>query len=253
MKYHPNLSTAAGDLAVSSIIDTVTTYNGKFILCIEGGIPTSIDGNYCIIADRDGKGWTMLDAVKELGPKSKYVLAVGTCAAFGGVVKPSQYTGIKTVKEILGGKTKNPVINLPSCPAHPNIFLGTVVTLLTKGLPKLDSYNRPQEYYYTTVHNNCPRRHTEMAGQVGAFGCYRSVGCNGPHTDFTCPLIKWNNGVNWCIDKGNMLCIGCASPNFPDGPFYQKGMGGMGSDGHSGGMGSSGNTETGNSSGMGMG
>ena len=247
VKYHPNLSTGAGDLAVSSIIDTSTNYKGEFILCIEGGIPTTIEGNYCVIADKDGKNWTMLDAVKELGPKAKYVIGVGTCAAYGGVVKPSTYTGVKTVKEVLNGKTSNPVINLPACPAHPDAMVGTIVTLLTKGLPKLDSSGRPTEYYPTTVHNNCPRRMTNMASQYGEFGCYRELGCKGPETTFSCPLLKWNNGVNWCIDQGDMQCISCASPNFPAGPFYYGGMG-------SGGMGSgsigSGGTTTG---GMGSG
>ena len=55
VKYHPNLATAVGDLAVTSIIDTSTNYNGEFILCIEGGIPTSTNGNYCVIADKKEK------------------------------------------------------------------------------------------------------------------------------------------------------------------------------------------------------
>ncbi|GAB6151319.1 hydrogenase small subunit [Desulfosporosinus burensis] len=251
VKYHPNLATAAGDLAVTSIIDTSTAYKGEFILCIEGGIPTSTNGNYCVIADKKGKNWTMVDAVNELGPKAKYVLAIGTCASFGGVVKPSIYTGIKTVKEVLNGKTQKPIINLPACPAHPETMVGTIVTLLTKGIPKLDSYGRPVEYYPTTVHNNCPRRHTEMVDQYGVFGCYRGIGCKGPETTFSCPLLKWNNGVNWCIDKADMQCISCASPSFPEGPFYYGGMGsgGMGSGGmDSGGTGSGGMDSGGTSS-----
>lgn len=220
MKYHPNLSAAAGDLAVSSIVDSSALYDGQFILCIEGGIPTGADGNYNIIGDRNGAGWTMLNAVNELGPKAKYVLAAGTCAAYGGVVRPSAYTGVKNVKEILGGKTRNPIINLPSCPVQPNVLVGTIVTLLTKGLPALDADSRPVEYYTTTVHNNCPRRHTEMVQSYGVFGCYRQIGCKGPVTTFTCPLLKWNNRSNWCIDTTDMQCIGCASPAFPAGPFY---------------------------------
>ncbi|QNB46781.1 hydrogenase small subunit [Thermanaerosceptrum fracticalcis] len=239
VKYHPNLAAAAGDLAVTSIIDTSDKYAGEFILCIEGGIPTGVNGKYCVIADKGGKDWTMLDAVNELGSKAKYVIAVGTCAAFGGVVKPSTYTGIKTVAQVLKGKTKNTIINLPSCPVHPNVMVGTIVTLLTKGMPRLDRYGRPVEYYTTYVHNNCPRRHTTMVDQYGKFGCYKGIGCKGPSTVFTCPLLKWNNGVNWCIDKANMQCISCASPTFPAGPFYYGGMGDMGSHSmSSGGMGS---------------
>lgn len=218
MKYHPNLSTAAGDLAVSSIIDNSNTYNGQFILCIEGGIPTGANGNCCVIGDRDGGNWTMLSAVNDLGPKAKYVLAVGTCAAFGGVVRPDTYAGVKTVKEILDKKTKNPIINLPACPAHPNTVVGTIVTLLTGGLPKLDSSGRPTAYYSGSIHNVCPRKGTNKVKQFGQYGCYNSLGCQGPNTNINCPKAKWNNGVNWCIDA-YVGCIGCASSAFPTKPL----------------------------------
>lgn len=218
MKYHPNLSAAAGDLAVSSIIDNSNVYNGQFILCIEGGIPTGANGNCCVIGDRDGGNWTMQSAVSELGPKAKYVIAVGTCAAFGGVVKPDSYAGVKTVKEILNKKTKNPVINLPACPAHPNTVVGTIVTLLTSGLPKLDSSGRPTEYYSGSVHNVCPRKGATKVKQFGLYGCYNSIGCQGPNTNINCPKAKWNNGVNWCIDA-YVGCIGCASAAFPTKPL----------------------------------
>lgn len=55
MRYHPNLNAAAGELAISSVTHTVMEHPDDFILCIEGGIPTSIDGNYCIIGEKDGE------------------------------------------------------------------------------------------------------------------------------------------------------------------------------------------------------
>jgi hydrogenase small subunit len=222
LQYHPNLNGMAGNSVIKTITDIASKNVGEFILCVEGGIPTGMNGNYCSIGEKDGKPWTMLDALKEIGPKAKYVVAVGTCAAYGGVVKPSKYTGIKSVKAVLGNTTRNPVVNLPSCPAHPYTLIGTLVTLLTKGMPKLDMEGRPVMYYNSTVHFQCPRLFTHPASQIGQFGCYRLLGCKGPSTTFTCPRLKWNNGVNWCVDKGNTVCIGCASPNFPAGPFYFK-------------------------------
>jgi len=219
MKYHPNLSTAAGDLAVSSILSSANTYNGQFILAIEGGIPTGAGGKCCVIGDRNGNDWTILDAVNELGPKAKYVMAVGTCAAYGGVVRPSTYTGVKNVREILTGKTRNPIIRLPGCPAHPNTVVGTIVALLTTGLPRLDSEGRPRAYYSDKIHERCPREDERKVNQVGIFGCYKEIGCKGPNTIINCPNHKWNNGVNWCIGA-NMACIGCASQSFPAKPLY---------------------------------
>lgn len=222
LQYHPNLMTAAGELAIATLTGAAEAGAGEFILCVEGGIPTSINGRYSIIGERNGEPWTMLDAVMELGCKAKYVLAVGTCASFGGVVKPSEYTGVRRLAEVLQGSTKNPVINLPACPVNPIVLVGTLVRLLTTGMPPLDSWGRPADYYGTTVHHICPRLTTPMVTQIGVFGCYEHVGCKGPHTSFTCPNLKWNNGVNWCIDKTNTLCIGCSSPNFPSTPFYGK-------------------------------
>lgn len=218
MKYHPNLSAAAGDLAVSSIIDNSNAYDGQFILCIEGGIPTGAGGNCCVIGDKDGDSWTMQSAVNELGPKAKYVIAVGTCASYGGVVKPDTYTGVKTVEEILKRKTKNPIICLPACPTHPNTVVGTIVTLLTGGQFKLDNNGRPNDYYSDSIHSVCPRKGTNKAKQFGVFGCYNAIGCLGPKTKINCPEAKWNNGMNWCIGA-YVGCIGCASSAFPAQPL----------------------------------
>lgn len=224
LEYHPNLTTRAGELAIASLAKAAEAYKGEFILCIEGGIPANLNGNYAIIGEVAGRPVTMLEAVNALGPRAKYVVAVGTCAAFGGVPKLSQATGITTVQALLTGKTQNPVINLSACPVNPITLLGTLVHLLTGGVPELDRFGRPLKYYNTSVHHICPRLPTPMVQQIGVFGCYEHVGCKGPHTAFTCPNLKWNNGVNWCIDTTNTVCIGCSAPNFPQTPFYTKDM-----------------------------
>lgn len=223
LEYHQNLTTLSGDLAIASLTRSVDDHTGEFILCVEGGVPTSINGNYAIIGEKDGRPWTMLDALNELGPKARYLVAVGTCASFGGIVKPSQYTGIRSVADLMTGKTRNPVINIPACPVNPVVLVGTIVELITMGMPVLDHHGRPARHYDSSVHHICPRLPTPMVDQIGIFGCYEHVGCKGPHTEFSCPRLKWNNGVNWCIDKANSVCIGCASPDFPSSPFYAKG------------------------------
>jgi hydrogenase small subunit len=220
MKYHPNLSTAAGELAVSTIVDNSNIHNGQFILCIEGGIPTGASGNYCVIARRDGQNWSMLSAINDLGPKARFVIAVGTCAAYGGVVRPSGHTGIRSVRDILAGKTRNTIINLPGCPTHPNTIVGTIVTLLTSGLPSLDDEGRPKAYYKDKIHEECPRKDAPEVKQVGVFGCYEDIDCRAKDTVSNCHIHKWNNGVNWCIGA-NMACIGCASKDFPKQPLYK--------------------------------
>jgi hydrogenase small subunit len=221
LRYHPNVMSAAGDLAITGLVDDTTRFDGGFVLVVEGGVPTALDGRTCIIGERDGAPWTMLDAVNELGPKAKYVVSVGTCASFGGIPAESASTGTKPVRDVLAGKTANPVVNLPGCPAHPNTIVGTLVALLTSGVPELGSQSEPKTYYSATVHRRCPRLASPFV-QVGTYGCYFTKGCRGPWTVINCPLHKWNNGVSWCI-QANTACIGCASPDFPSKPLLAYG------------------------------
>jgi hydrogenase small subunit len=223
--YHPTIMVQAGERALTAMLRAAEGRSkGEFILCVEGGIPTGHLGAYTIIGDHDGSPLTALRAVQVLAPLARYVVAVGTCASFGGVVKPSRYTEVRRLDELLAGKTSSPIVNLPSCPANPIVLLGTLIELLTRGMPQLDGFGRPATYYRSTVHHACPRLPTPMVDRVGVFGCYEHVGCKGPHTGFACPNLKWNDAVNWCIDKSNSLCIGCSSPSFPQTPFYTTEM-----------------------------
>jgi hydrogenase small subunit len=217
MKYHPNLNTAAGTLAISTITNAETSYSGQFILVVEGGIPTADSGQYCVIGQKNSADWTVADAVKELAPKAKRVIAAGTCASFTGIPgSGSNVTGVKTVSSVLSGLTSQPVINLPGCPAHPTNMVGTLVDIINGNSLTLDSNNRPTKYYGTThVHAYCPRREASGAS-LGVYGCYRGLGCHGPDSNniATCPQLKWNNGVNFCMNT-DVPCIGCCSPSFP--------------------------------------
>jgi hydrogenase small subunit len=223
MKYHPNLSTAAGDLAIDTITSSSTIYQGQFVLVVEGGIPTGANGKYCVIGEKNGVDWTMLDALKELGPKAKRVVAVGACAAFHGIPgSGSNPTGIISVKDALTGLVSQPVINLPGCPAHPTVMVGVLIDTFNNTALTLDSYNRPTKYYGTDIiHQQCPRKGTGPVTDVGTYGCYTSLGCNGKGDSLNidvCPSRKWNNGVNWCINV-NHPCTGCASPEYPKTPL----------------------------------
>jgi hydrogenase small subunit len=220
MKYHPNLSAAYGDAAISSVFDAASLQAGDFVLCIEGAIPTASGGRHCVLGQRAGAPLTMLDAVRLIGPKAKRVVAVGTCASFGGVVKPSRFTGVQTVGQVLAGrKLAAPVVNLPGCPAHPDTVVAALVKILTDAPLALDSKARPTALYASSVHKNCPRRESEQeASSIGRPGCYEEIGCRGPDTAMACPQHKWNGGQNWCI-AANQACIGCAAPDFPTNPL----------------------------------
>ena len=219
LNFHPTVMAAAGDLAVGAAVGAPSGY----VLVIEGAIPTGSGGDYCHI----WPGMTMLGAVESFAQNAGVVLAVGTCACYGGMSAgwPNP-TGAKGVQDILGSGS---VINIPGCPAHPDWIVGTVAALLAGGMPVLDSVGRPIAFFGEHVHYHCPNREGgNQAKVLGDPGCLASLGCNGQQTHADCPVRKWNAsaqggyGVNWCVGARNP-CQGCTEPDFPDGmsPFYK--------------------------------
>jgi hydrogenase small subunit len=152
-----------------------------------------------------------------------YIVAAGTCAAFGGIpASAPNTTQSAPVLSILKNVAANPVVNLPSCPVHPTVIVQTLLDLILTGTPTLDSNNRPTKFYSQTIHSLCPRRSLSRVSQPGIVGCYRPIGCQGPNcTNNFCPQEQWNNGQNWCTNS-NYPCIGCAGPAFPTNPLTQN-------------------------------
>ena len=87
LNYHPNVMAAAGDLAVAAARSTAQA--GGYILVVEGAIPTASSGRYCYVWDEGGRSVTMADAVASLAATAQFVVAVGTCASFGGIPLPT--------------------------------------------------------------------------------------------------------------------------------------------------------------------
>jgi hydrogenase small subunit len=211
---------AEGEFAFEKFLETLDT---DFILLVDGAVSTAQNGFYTIVANYKGKLITALEAIKMAAEKAKYVVAVGTCASYGGIsaAKPNPSES-KSVQEILDRL----VIKLPGCPCHPDWVVGTLAHLVGYGLPELDNENRPLLFYGVTIHDNCTRRGFFEKGifakNFGEQGCMIKLGCRGPSTRTDCPRKKWNGYVNWPIGD-NTNCIGCAKDNFPDGtePFVK--------------------------------
>jgi hydrogenase small subunit len=154
---------------------------------VEGAIPTGINGAFCKIG-----GQTAIEMVKECAADAAAVIAIGSCASWGGMPSTSPPTrpGASPVAEILG----KPVLNIPRLSAPtPYNFLTTVVHYLVLGaLPELDAKGRPTFAYGRLIHENCERRAHFDAGRFatefgdegpppGAGGLYK-LGCKGPET-----------------------------------------------------------------------
>jgi hydrogenase small subunit len=229
LKFHPTVMAASGEMAMAKLYDSAASNKGKYFLVVEGGIPTGANGRYCIVGEYKGKEVTMLDLTKKLGRDAAGVLAVGSCAAFGGIpaAKPNP-TGVKSVYQTFKASgIKVPLINVPGCPPHPTWMVGTVAHILTKGIPELDGYKRPKMFFNDNIHDNCPYlKYYDQQKFAKSWGdkqaCRVKLGCKGPDTSANCYKRIWNNGVNWCVD--NAICIGCVEPSFPDGvaPLYEQ-------------------------------
>ena len=211
--FNNSLSASEGQNAMEMLFSVL---GNDYILAVEGAVATKNNGMYNIIGRFNGKPVTALEAVKTLGEKATYVIAVGACATHGGVsaARPNPAECV-SVQSVLNRK----VIKLPGCPCHPDWFMGTLAHILLYGEPQLDSRDRPLLFYSTLIHDRCPRRSYFDKGifaeKLGDKSCMFKLGCRGPVTRIDCPIRQWNEYVNWPIED-DTPCIGCAQFGFPD-------------------------------------
>jgi hydrogenase small subunit len=214
---------AAGHQAEEALHATMQKNHGKYVLIIDGSVATGLDGAYSCIAGR-----TNLSLLKEAAKGAAAIVAMGSCAAYGGIprAKPNP-TGAVAISDIVKDK---PIVNIPGCPPIPVVITGVLAHYLTFGsLPELDSLGRPKAFYGETIHDRCYRRPFYDQGKFaktfddeGARNgwCLFELGCKGPTTYNACATVKWNGGASFPIESGHG-CIGCSEPDFWDaGSFY---------------------------------
>jgi len=229
-RFQPTLMAGQGKVAMQSLNEAAQK---PFVLIVEGGIPLKDDGFYAEVGmdATDTHGITILEHMHNLAPKAAAIIALGSCATWGGVpaAKPNP-TGIQNVADFVKkNKIDVPVVNIPGCPSHPDWLLLTVATILIKGLDnlELDKLNRPTAFFWRTCHDQCPRRGQFRAARFATHlshpeGCLYLLGCRAPEAHGDCPSRTWNNKGRWCVDAG-APCTACTEPNFPDnGPLFQK-------------------------------
>jgi hydrogenase small subunit len=232
LRFHQTIMAGAGEQVVKVLEDTAREKKGGYILAVDGAIPTANGAAYGAMGERGAKPVSLEDRFVELAREALAILAIGTCAAFGGIpaAKPNP-TGCKPLSGVLESHGINkPLVNIPGCPPHPDWIVGTVGSILLNGLPKpedLDDNLRPLAFYGKLIHENCPRRayfdEGKFAQKPGDEGCLYELGCKGPITYADCPTRRWNGGTNWVIGAG-APCNGCTQPEFPDlvAPLYEK-------------------------------
>ncbi len=225
-EYHETIMAGYGKAAEAALQRVVHQEKGKYLVVVEGAIPTADGGVYCTIGGR-----TALDIAREVCSHAAGVMAVGACAWDGGLVRsnpnPTGALGLQDAVPELN------VVNLPGCPHNSANTAAVLVHYLTFGeMPALDPYNRPLFAYGQIIHDQCERRaHYDAGRYVEAWGdeghrqgwCLYKMGCKGPEATYNCPTVRWNSGTSWPVKAGHG-CIACASPRFWDtkSPFYQR-------------------------------
>ena len=208
---------AAGDIALD-------------LLCIEGAIARGPrgTGRFQMLT---GTGHSMMHWVQTLAPRARHVLAVGSCAAFGGVTtagdNPSDAVGIQYEGSHIGGLLAPdfhdhaglPVINVAGCPTHPGWVLETLMLLKAGEMraQDLDGYARPRFFADHLVHHGCPKNefyeYKASARDLSEMGCMMEhLGCIGTQAVGDCNIRPWN-GSGSCT-SGGYPCINCTAPEF---------------------------------------
>lgn len=245
--HHPVLAVEAGATFVKNFeIAAAGELDAPFVVIFEGSVADET------LAAEHGGYWSGLGArevdgepqpiptaewLERLSKHAAAVIAIGTCATWGGV--PAAYgnpTGSMGCMDFLGEDYRSalglPVVNIPGCSPVGDNFTETVaaVLLFLEGLgplPEFDELGRPAWLYGETVHRGCTRagfyEEGVFADRYGDKECLVEIGCWGPVVQ--CNINKRGaiNHLGGCMNVG-APCIGCTMPGFPDSfsPFYVR-------------------------------
>ena len=208
--YHPSIT-------VDKSLEDILAQEEKIdFLLVEGAISSNKDF-FTISND------STFNLLNQLASKSNFIIAVGSCASYGGLhSKFIQNNDIRGLKESLNKDNiknlKHEIINLTGCPVHPEWILQTLFTLKAQEKILVDEVGRPKELYSTLAHHGCTKNEYFEWKVEGGFGqkegcLFYDQGCRGPMTHSSCNKILWNDISS--KTRVGMPCIGCTEMDFP--------------------------------------
>jgi len=230
--WHPSLSLETGQTVIDILQGVVDGDIVLDILCLEGSVVRGPNntGKFHMLA---GTGEPMMNWIEKLSAKAEHVVAVGTCAAYGGITagggNPSDACGLQYDGEKEGGflgksftsQSGMGVVNIAGCPTHPNWVIETLaqIALGDFSSDSMDSLGRPRSYADQLVHHGCSRNEfyefKASAEKPGDLGCMmENMGCVGTQAHADCNTRPWN-GEGSCI-RGGYACINCTAPKFEE-------------------------------------
>ncbi len=245
--HHPVLAVNAGEKFMEPFRKAAKGELGApYVVLFEGSAPdetmAKLTGGYWsglgVEDDENGDPQPVATAdwLQRMANGAAAVIAVGTCATWGGVpAAQNGPTNASGVMDLLGEDYRSalglPVVNIPGCAPQGDNITETIVTVLEYlhgigPLPEFDELGRPAWLFDETVHRGCTRagfyEEGVFAEKHGDKECLVEVGCWGPVVQ--CNINKRGavNHVGGCMNVG-APCIGCTMPGFPDAfaPFYK--------------------------------
>lgn len=230
--WHPSLSEQSGEEVIEILESILQGKTRLDMLCLEGSMMMGPmgTGRFHMMG---GTGKPMIEWVKDLAAVSHYTVAVGSCAAYGGVTAAgdnyTDATGLQFDGEQRGGllgenyrsQQGYKVINISGCPTHPDWITETLVsiTLNEHQEENLDPLGRPRMYADQLVHHGCSRNeyyeYKASAVDPGDRGCMmENMGCLGTQAHADCNIRPWN-ALGSCT-SGGYACINCTAPEFEE-------------------------------------
>ncbi len=207
---------------------------GPFVLVVEGSVPNErIKDEGCWAGfgsdPETGQPIPTCDWIDRLAPRALAVLAVGTCATYGGIpAMQNNPTGAMGLPDYLGwdwtSRAGVPVVCVPGCPIQPDNVSEVILYLLYQlsgqaPMIPLDGALRPEWQFGPTAHQGCDRagyyEEGIFARAHGEPECVVKLGCWGPVVHCNVPKRGWINGIGGCPNVGG-ICIACTMPGFPD-------------------------------------
>ncbi len=233
--HNPVLAFENGDEFMSAWYQAEDGELDPFVLVLEGSVPNELingEGHWSGLGTNPvtGQPITTNEWLDRLAPKAAAVLAVGTCATYGGIpAMRNNPTGATGLPDYLGWRWKSrtglPIVCLPGCPAQPDNITEVLLYLVCHlaGLapaPELDAQLRPQWLFSRTTREGCSRAgFTEQGNFATDYGddprCLVKLGCKGPVVKCNVPTRGWVNGMGGCPNVGG-ICMACTMPGFPD-------------------------------------
>lgn len=254
---HPGLALESGT-AYQAVLRRASKGDLRpFFLVLEGSIMDEAralarGGSFSRLGMERGRAVTSADWVERLAPEAEGVIAIGSCATWGGVPAATPNpTGAVGLTDHLGSDFRSragmPIVNVPGCAPSGEAFLETVVyTLLHwQGIVPLDvdELGRPRWLYTTKAYPLPPR----MDEEPPKLALAREIAEERPEgldegdatrvaralrrdeeavadalallvrSSTGCPVPRkaWMGGIGGCSRVGGS-CIGCTDRGFTD-------------------------------------